>query len=368
MTRSNTKHDEAAAADQHAVAFVMNVRETVQVRPDSSCTSSLASDRLRALIPAREIAKHRPVWLIPLEEFARAPQLSFLRPIGAIVISKLPAAFVEGSRAMLDGMLDKLAQQRPDCPVFADLTDNYTALGELMGMPYLPVYQRRLAQLARFTTCGAALAQSLTREASLGVHVIDDPFETPEAAARAPQSAPLRLLWFGNFGSPLYPFISGALGTTVQALRDLDVEVEFVAHESTESLAARLGDALRSQRPGLRFRFSAWSPDATPAAIDRCDIVLLPQEHKRDYGRAKSANRLVAAIRGGRIAVASPIPAYEELARFSCVGEDLAAGVRWAIRNTNEARSRVIEGQKYVAERFSPQTVGKRWLEVLRQH
>jgi hypothetical protein len=93
--------------------------------------------------------------------------------------------------------------------------------------------------------------------------------------------------------------------------------------------------------------------------------VLLPQDHRSDWARVKSHNRLVSAIRGGRLALASPIPSYQELAAYAWVDEDLAAGVRWAIHNPAQAARRVAEGQRYVEEQFAPSVIGRRWADTL---
>ena len=136
------------------------------------------------------------------------------------------------------------------------------------------------------------------------------------------------------------------------------------ANESRPAVQA-IHEHLRRRHPGFELVFTAWSLQSTEAAIERSDVVLLPQEHATAWGRVKSHNRIVSAIRGGRLAVASPVPAYQELASFAWVGEDLAAGVRWALAQPEEAAARVAVGQMYVESRFAPQAVGRRWAEAL---
>jgi hypothetical protein len=100
-------------------------------------------------------------------------------------------------------------------------------------------------------------------------------------------------------------------------------------------------------------------------AIARSDFVVLPQEHGTPWGRVKSHNRLVETIRGGRLAIASPIPSYLELADYAWVGEPLGAGLRWALQHPDDATRRVVRGQAYVAERFSPEAIGAKWARAL---
>ena len=136
------------------------------------------------------------------------------------------------------------------------------------------------------------------------------------------------------------------------------------AIESRPAVLA-MRDRLRTRYPGFELSFTPWSLQTTEAAIERSDFVLLPQEHRTAWGRVKSHNRMVSVIRGGRLAIASPIPAYRELAQFGWVGDDLAAGLRWALANPQEAAARIGEGQRYVETRFSPQAVGRTWAQAL---
>jgi hypothetical protein len=134
--------------------------------------------------------------------------------------------------------------------------------------------------------------------------------------------------------------------------------------ESREVVAALRG-RLRERYPRLNIAFTPWSLAATEAAIERSGFVLLPQEHRSAWGQVKSHNRMVSVIRDGRLALASPIPAYQELSRYGWVGEDLAAGLRWALASPEQAAMRVAEGQRYVETRFSPEVVGRKWAQAL---
>jgi SAM-dependent methyltransferase len=142
-------------------------------------------------------------------------------------------------------------------------------------------------------------------------------------------------------------------------------ELAIVAHELVGKLVAEIGTQLAETHPALVTRFIPWSPVATWQAIDDCDLVIIPQDHMDPWGRMKSHNRLVEAIRGGRLAVTSPIPSYLELAQYAWVGEDLAEGVRWALSNPQDSLERVITGQQHVATRFSPQRILAQWKRLL---
>ena len=77
--------------------------------------------------------------------------------------------------------------------------------------------------------------------------------------------------------------------------------------------------------------------------------------------RCKSANRAVTAIRAGRFPVCGELPAYREIPGI-WVG-NIEEGLEMAM--TQDVTDRIAEAQAYVAERFSPKTVGEKWNQVL---
>lgn len=89
---------------------------------------------------------------------------------------------------------------------------------------------------------------------------------------------------------------------------------------------------------------------------------MLQPENLNEKGRVKSANRLLETLRAGRIAVAHPLPSYLELKDFAWTGDRLEDGIRSVLENPAAALQRAREGQRYVAEKFSPRSIAERWL------
>ena len=337
------------------VAFVTAVEAPKQVDPDKPYFSNIASTRLRVLIPARQLARRVPVWLVPMAELMRRPDLGHLGQAGAIVLGKLSTRDLVANKEHLAALLDRLggAAQK----LYADLSDDYAALGKEMGEPFLAQYQENLGRRCHLVVPSAALSQSVARDAKRGMTVIEDPYESAAARpVRAAASTPLRLAWFGNLGSVNRTELEQAFAR----IASLPIQLEIVAGDAAREMVLAM-----AQRLPFPVSFTAWSLEATEAAIERSDFVLLPQDHHSSWARVKSHNRMVSAIRGGRLAVASPIPAYEELAAFGWVGEDLAEGLRWAIAHPHEAAARVSAGQQYVESRFAPDAIGRKWAEAL---
>jgi hypothetical protein len=346
------------------VAFVTAVEAPKQVIPEKPYVSNIASTRLRVLIPARQLARRVPVWLVSLTELVKRPDLAHLGRAGAIVLGKLTTKDIVANKLLLAELLRRLGDSAHT--IYADLSDDYAALGRQIGEPFLAEYQKGLGRLCSFIVPCAALSRSLAEDAKRGLTVIEDPYESASPRpVRVAASSPLGLAWFGNLGSVNQAELEQAFGGIASGLADTAIRLEVVAADAVREHVTAMAERLRQRHPRLELGFTPWSLAATEAAIARSDYVLLPQDHRSAWAAVKSHNRLVAAIRAGRLAVASPIPAYQELAGHAWVGEDLAEGLRWAIAHPDEAAARVTEGQRYVESRFAPEVVGAKWAAAL---
>jgi len=350
------------------VAFIVPVDRATRVNQTDVYSSDTASLRLRALIPARQLAKRVPVWLVPLEDFVRDPELSKFGRAGAIVISKLPVPNILRRPGLLPELIESVSSYHGTASLYADLADDLAALGRATGEAYLASYQKGLGAACTLIVPSRALGEGVACDARHGVAVIEDPYENREQPVRVVAATPLRLLWFGNLGGVNCKMLMEALASTVSHFPDTPLRLEIVTHKAASEYVGEIRGCLRSVHPKCELCFTQWSLQVTDEALARCDFVLLPHAYHADWSRGKSHNRLVAAIRAGRFAIASPISTYQELSDYAWVGEDLAAGLQWGIEHQAEAAERVQWGQLYVGERFSPETIGRRWAETLGIH
>lgn len=352
--------------DSSFVAFLTASQDVQSVSAGDSLFAPLASTRLRILIPAAELARRVPVRLVPLARFIADPSLRDLGAPRAIVVSKLPAGSVVAMQRELSAMLDSIADGNCPAPVFADLSDDYAALAEAFRAPFLAEYQCRLAELCTLVVPCGALRDAVAPLARRRVEVVEDPYETVAAQpVRTRSNGTLAFCWFGNLGTPNAPGLRRALIALARDSGEIGCRLELVAGEQARQMGLEIAAAVEAEKPTWTVGYTAWSPAAVEEAIERSDFVVLPQEQGTAWGRVKSHNRLVQAIRCGRLAIASPIPSYVELSDYAWVGERLDAGLRWALAHPEDAATRVLRGQAYVAERFSPQAIGAKWARAL---
>jgi hypothetical protein len=242
-------------------------------------------------------------------------------------------------------------------------------------------YRDVLPRCLAVTTVSPELAATVERLTDRPVHVSPEPCEgargEPHAyAARRPPALlgwlarriglpedlwRVRLLWFG------YPVNLPPLLAMLPALEELARKYPLLLTCVTNpvpEMMALLTPERTSERAALRIRFLPWAPQVVEREIAASDVVLIPSEYRDPVKQAKSPNRLVAGLHGGRFVVAHPLPAYAPYREFAWVAEDLVAGLHWAITHPKEVLARIARGQVYVDERHSPEAVARFWLDV----
>ena len=95
--------------------------------------------------------------------------------------------------------------------------------------------------------------------------------------------------------------------------------------------------------------------------LRECDAVIIPSNPHDPRKAVKSPNRFTEALWAGRFVLAHPLPAYEALAAYGWVGEDLGEGLTWLLDHGADAVERIRQGQKWVAQHASLQAVGAAW-------
>jgi hypothetical protein len=354
--------DPVPGAEGPYLAYLLLWDAPTRLGPGGALTSPLASTRLRTLIPGRELARGLPAWILPLQEVLHGGGLPPGAPPAAVVLGKLSVTFLAQQPTNVRALISWLDAHAAGLRLFADVSDDYAATGERL----LRDYQDALLRQCTLVVPCEALREALAPHARRGVHVVEDAYELGAGVPRAHRGGPLHLCWFGNFAGPTLASMQRALSAIVTHLRGQELRLEMVtgpAHQ--RDAAARLGAELRASHPAIDLVLTEWSPQSTERALANCHFVLLPQDVDSPSGRVKSHNRLVEAIRAGRLAIASPIPSYAELRDFAWVEADLLAGLDWAIANPAAAEARIRAGQAYVETRFAPAVVARKWAAVL---
>jgi glycosyltransferase involved in cell wall biosynthesis len=319
----------------------------------------LASVRYRVLAPARWLVNEGHVcnWLL-LSELERTDpesrqRVSALLGADVVVISKVLAG---GSVAALERAASAGAQ------VVVDLCDDHFDTPELSAT-YFELCNQADMLTASTTTMAEVIRDRTGRKAA----IIDDPFEGPLGHPHfCPRvlSNEVRLAWFGH------PVNFDTILAMLPGLKSLSRELPLELHVVTDLNAAKqsplLAELQRAVDQRLQLRLTPWSLQATWQALAQCDLVVIPSLPSAKK-LVKSPNRVVEGIRSGRLVLAYPLPAHQELAPGLWLGDDMAAGIRAALADPRAALETIIAGQSIIARRFSPQRIAQRWEAVLEQ-
>lgn len=180
-------------------------------------------------------------------------------------------------------------------------------------------YREHAAEADMLTVNSEEMAKIVLKETGRWPTVIPDPYESDEQPAGYGEG----VLWYG--------------------------------HESNLKTLTPYSDCVDVILTG-----EAWSREKQVQAINDCAIVLIPTDERK----GKSANRLIEAVRNGRFVVAGPLPAHDEFEEFMWIG-DIREGIEWAKSHKEECIERVKRCQDYIRDKYSPETIGKMWLEAL---
>lgn len=296
-------------------------------------TSSLASVRYRMLVPAAAMVDCDCKVMHLAAGASRRTLMERFRGVDAVVVGKLLGGEREAALA-----LELVARlQQAGIAVLADYSDDH------FSHPARGDAYRALANAVdRVVASTLGLAEVVTAHSSVPVSVVTDPVEGERGEPRAPMGEALRLLWFGH------PTNLDTLQYALPQLQGLPVSVTLIT-----------APGAGAERMGARFR--PWSTQAVFDELRQCDAVFIPSNPYDPRKAVKSPNRFTESVWAGCFVLAHPLPAYQELADFGWVGEDLGEGLRWLAAHADDALQRIVRGQAEIAKRFSPSAVGAAW-------
>lgn len=236
---------------------------------------------------------------------------------------------------------------------------------------------RRMMELARIVTIGTQpLAGLLAKEVpaiATKTEIIADALEdTPSSSASLMDRArlwllrrflrrndgALRLIWFGKCKKG-YAGIEH-LDPVVRLLETLPLPrpVTLTVVSNRRKIYRRSASKWRIPKFYL-----SWSLTSFDTALRLHDVAIIPVD-RNDYTVGKSINRPATALMAGLGVIADPIPAYEELAPFICLG-DWERGLTEYAETDPQQDGRIAAAQSYLRERYGAAAIADRWAEVI---
>jgi len=332
-------------------------------------TSDLATNRYRAIIPARELrSRGHQVHFISASDWQRdiadPPDVVVL---GKLLMSQDSNECLRLSQRVLTQANLALAQ---GVAVIADFNDDH------FDHPVLGHHWRSAAALATLCTAGSnSMASAVARHARGPVVVVGDPIASPVREPRVfrralgvsrllsrllPTFGPprLKLVWYGH------PSNWPAMEHWARDLEALSKEQPFLlwlVTKPSQNIQAWVDAFNRKNAPAALAEWVQWDEETQWSYLRDADAVLLPSDPADPKLAVKSGNRLTDALNAGRYVVASAVPSYRPFDAFCSLTEEPAKALQWMIQNPDQALAMVSAGRNAARRLASVACVAEEW-------
>jgi SAM-dependent methyltransferase len=351
------------------------VVEGLQDDGQGGLTSPLASHRYRVILPAEGLRDlgHEVRFVEPDDWLAsERPGDADIVVIGKFLPGRDLARYQQRAVRLLEQAGVATAQ---GARIVADFNDDH------FDHPQMGTYWRGLAERAQVRVAGSdAMRQRLLAVAGGTAHVVGDPLGAPQGRVRVRRLAGrqgsaltrwwrgndsaddrLRLLWFGH---PVnWAPMAGWLPALARQATQTPLSLQVVTQPLPEITRA-LAEVTRSSEGRLQAECLAWSEATQHAALDRCDIVLIPSDPDDPRKAVKTANRLTDSIHAGRWVVASPLPAYLPWREHASLVDDPLEGLAHWLAQPDQIEAALLAGQRRVEERCSVPAIAQAWVDA----
>jgi SAM-dependent methyltransferase len=332
-------------------------------------TSDLATNRYRAIIPARELRSrgHQVHFISAYDwqwDIANPPDVVVL---GKLLISQDSSEFLRLSQRVLAQANRALAQ---GVAVIADFNDDH------FDHPVLGHHWRSAAALATLCTAGSnSMASAVTRHARGPVVVVGDPIASPACEPRVfcrasgvsrllsrllPTFGPprLKLVWYGH------PNNWRAMEHWARDLEALSKEqplLIWLVTKPSQKIQAWVDAFNRKNAPAALVEWVQWDEETQWSYVRDADAVLLPSDPAHPKLAVKSSNRLTDALNAGRYVVASAVPSYRPFDAYCSLTDEPVKALQWMIQNPDQALAMVSAGRNAVERVASVACVAEEW-------
>lgn len=335
--------------------------------------SHIASIRYRTLIPARELQKKG------IENVAISPEAD-ARRMGELLAGSSAAVFGKMSlfdpRAVLESARKHLAlaahAQSLGIKVIADICEDRFDHKLLGG--YWKDMVRTADRIVTSTTQLAALARQAGAQ---DVAIVPDPVEgrgdrprfepDPNWGVGSEKSKggarPLRILWFGHQSNldEVQEFLPALDEWVCSRSISVDFNIVTAAGFGVEQIVA----GRKAAASGIRVQHVEWTTGTAEAALQNCDLVIIPATLQNSRKRSKSANRVTESLHAGRYVLAHPVPSYLQFADYAWIDDDLLSGMDWALAQPDSVVKKIEAGQLLIRQTYLPTEIASRWERAL---
>ena len=174
-----------------------------------------------------------------------------------------------------------------------------------------------------------------------------------------------RLIWFGSRANLNYLLTAHDSLTNSSILKNQDYELTIVSSKESVEELYEIFKKKGKLMPNWSYRLVSWDPINQPEQLEdelrRAHISLIPSDPYDTKKSGASHNRLVDSIRGGCIAIASPLNSYKDLKKICLLGSDFPMLLKYATDNYQRLAVKYNSYRDTFLAQFSPDSIENSW-------
>ena len=304
--------------------------------PEYGYWSTLASNRLRALVPSRHFNENIQTVVATKPEEIRAGLES--RPDICLIGKQFDAGY--------ENWVDCIPKTTT---IIVDVCDPRLEEQHYVGFLGDLVERDNILFTCSSDKLGEYVAEVLG--GGVAVRVIEDPFEFATSTVQAtPRTAAPNLLWFGHPGN-------------AEPLEHLARDVEGFDIQIISGLTENIQQLLMDPHARNSVSFTPWSLKAMDNALRYTNRIVVSPVGVTASGNSvpnyKSTNRIVQSLAAGHIAISEGN--VGDLGRYVIQTESVAAELWSESWRKFYTPALLQEGMEYVHKHYSPQAIAKQW-------
>tara|TARA_B100000674_G_scaffold287878_1_gene238464 strand:- start:2121 stop:3272 length:1152 start_codon:yes stop_codon:yes gene_type:complete len=174
-----------------------------------------------------------------------------------------------------------------------------------------------------------------------------------------------KLIWFGSKRNLNYLLNAHDRLISSSILKSQEHELTIVASKDSIQQLSKIFEKKIKLTPNWSCRLVSWDPMNQPEQLEnelkRAHISLIPSDPYDNKKAGVSHNRLVDSIRGGCIAIASPLDSYKDLKKICLLGNDFPLLLKYATDNYHRLAAKYNSCRDTHLAEFSPDSIINSW-------
>ena len=257
--------------------------------------------------------------------------LKILKGVKLIIVGKITVNPEKAKKCHTIVMQYLLAAEKLKIPIATIYSNHHLASGNsIWNCPYRDI----LAQSEKIICPTQGLSDSLSRDGNWSVETVEDPcIDTRYGYKQINPDSTINILWYGNVMN-LNPLLK-KLPYLLRLKSDRRFSLDILTGRLTARKEIQINQAKKHMSSSWEVTCQQWTYEKHLAKLRKAHFTLLPceqDEHRKYAGH----NRLLDAISGGTVPIASPIPSYKDLKEVAVLSDHLVGSFVESLESYND--------------------------------